>query len=639
MISLQNLGMSYGARVLFTRASLHLSENVKYGVTGANGSGKSTLLRLIAGREQPSEGKIEIAKGARIAFLEQNLPIAESNTPIEIVIGGNQALAQALRQREDPTLDFQHAGEVEETIRAHDGYRAQAEAARILSGLGLPDGLHSMPAHQLSGGQMMRVLIARALFARGDVLLLDEPNNHLDLPSMVWLENFLLSEFRGTLLLITHDRGFLAAIAEQIIDVDYRTITLYSMNYHRFAIARSIAAEQKEREAESAKRKIAELQEFVDRFRAKASKARQAQSRVKQIERIEIPEIIPSSRRKPAFVLRYEREPGRDVLNLRRVAMGFAAENGNVVELFRDAELQLRRGDKAAIVGPNGHGKTTLLKIIAGTLSPHKGVVHLGHEVRMGYYAQVHDDLRKLATPMYEYLHDRHPEKPIKEIRTALGLLLFEGDEQKKKLCMLSGGEMARLVFADLILQRPNFLVLDEPTNHLDIEGIEALEKSLIDYRGTILMVSHDRAFIQNTCNRVFSLKNGVLQELIGGVADLGVAPEAESGSSTRERLSHMPCAKAPTPLQNKPSYEERKRLKSEAAKLQTRIAKLEQEIAELETEIAELDALFADSTKLPNLSAEELRRQSENRESRQKLLDEKIAEWEKLSAVAGGLN
>lgn len=637
MISLQNLGMSYGARVLFTGVSLRLNENSKYGITGANGSGKSTLLRLIAGREQPSEGTIDIAKGARIAFLEQNLPVAKDDTPISIVIGGNAVLAQALQQRENPDLDPIHAGEIEEIIHVHDGYRASAEAARILAGLGLPPEFHNTPAQQLSGGQMMRVLIARALFARGDVLLLDEPTNHLDLPGMVWLEKFLVSEFRGTLLLITHDRGFLSAIAEQILDVDYRTITLYNMNYRRFATARIIAAEQKEREAESAKRKIAELQEFVERFRAKASKARQAQSRVKQIERIEIPEIIPSSRRKPAFFFRYEREPGRDVLNLRHVAMRFASKHGNFVELFCNVALQLRRGDKAAIVGPNGHGKTTLLKIIAGALSPTNGTVHFGHEVKMGYYAQVHDELRQLQMPMHEYLHDQHPEKPIKEVRTALGWMLFEGDEQKKKLTALSGGEMARLVFADLILQKPNFLILDEPTNHLDIEGIEALEQALLDYSGTILMVSHDRAFIQNVCNRVFELKNGNLQEHVSGISALDAAPEIAGGNSPRPPADSTPNANTSTSLPEKLPYEERKRLRSEAGKLQTRINKLEQEIAALEKEIAESDALFADGARLQTLNAEELRRESEKRACRQNLLEEKITEWEKLCSVASG--
>ncbi|MFZ5629433.1 MAG: ABC-F family ATP-binding cassette domain-containing protein [Spirochaetota bacterium] len=630
MISLQNLGMSFGARELFTGVSLHLTEGVRYGITGANGSGKSTLLKLIDGRDHASEGKIDIQKGARIAFLEQNLPVGETETAVQIVIGGDRALAKALKEREDPNLDPVHAGEIEEVILSHDGYRAESEAARLLSGLGLPNEVHTIPAQKLSGGQMMRVLIARALFAKGDILLLDEPTNHLDMPGIKWLEHFLLYEYRGMLLLITHDRGFLSALSEQILDVDYKTITLYNMNYNRFVGARLLAAEQKEREADAAKRKIAELQEFVDRFKAKASKARQAQSRVKQIEKIDVPEIIPSSRRKPSFFFRYEREPGRDILNVRGVGMSFTEDM-----LFSDAEFQLRKNDKAAIVGPNGHGKTTLLKIIAGELTPKAGTVHFGHEVRMGYYAQVHEDLRKLPTPMYEHLYDQHSTKPIKDVRTALGHMLFEGDEQKKKLSALSGGEMARYVFADLMLQKPNFLVLDEPTNHLDIEGIEALEDALVDYKGTVLMVSHDRAFIKRVCNRVFELKNGSLQELLGGVSALDIfEDEADKPVPTARQKTEAAMAAESAAPQKELSYEERKRLKSEAGKMQTRIKKLEEEIAQFETDIKALDALFADGGKVQSLGPDELRTKTEERASKQKSLEERMAEWEKLSAA-----
>ena len=255
MISLQNVGMSYGERDLFTGVSLQLNENTRYGITGANGSGKSTLLKILARRDQPSEGKIDIQKGTRIAYLEQNLPLDSGETAIQIVIGGDEILAKALAERDKPDADPAHAGEIEEIIMSREGYRAESEAARLLSGLGLPDEVHTIPANKLSGGQLMRVLLARALFAKGEVLLLDEPTNHLDMPGIKWLENFILYEFQGTLLLITHDRGFLSALSEQILDVDYKTITIFNMNYNRFVGARTLAAEQKEREAEAAKKK------------------------------------------------------------------------------------------------------------------------------------------------------------------------------------------------------------------------------------------------------------------------------------------------------------------------------------------------------------------------------------------------
>jgi len=626
MISLQNLGMSYGERDLFSKVSLQLNEGVRYGITGANGSGKSTLLKIIAGRDVPTEGKVDIQKGTRIAYLEQNLPLESGETAIQIVVAGDEILAKALAERDNPHADPSHAGEVEEIIMSRDGYRAESEAARLLSGLGLPDAVHNIPASKLSGGQLMRVLLARSLFAKGEVLLLDEPTNHLDMPGIKWLENFILYEFQGMLLLITHDRGFLSALSEQILDVDYKTITIFNMNYNRFVGARTLAAGQKEREAEAAKRKIAELTEFIDRFKAKASKARQAQSRVKQVEKIEVPEIIPSSRRKPSFNFRYERESGRDVLTVHNVAMQFTE-----TPLFQGAEFLLRKGDKAAIIGPNGHGKTTLLKIIAGELKAIEGTVHFGHEARIGYYAQVHEELRKLGEPLHEHLHQLHREKAVKDVRGSLGLMLFEGDEQKKKLSALSGGEMARFVFADLMLQKPNILVLDEPTNHLDIEGIEALEEALANYPGTVLMVSHDRAFIKRVCTRVFELKNGGLTELNAGVRALDAtdATEEKAQPTAREK------AEAALQAETNGNYENRKKAKSEAGKTQTRIKKLEEAISAHEAAIADLDALFADGARIQKLSPEDIRLKSAERSEQQKQLEEKVAEWEGLVAAS----
>ncbi len=652
MISLQNIGMSYGERDLFTGVSLQLNESTRYGITGANGSGKSTLLKILAKRDQPSEGKIDIQKGTRIAYLEQNLPLDSGETAIQIVIAGDEILAKALAERDNPNADPAHAGEVEDIIMSREGYRAESEAARLLSGLGLPDEVHNIPANKLSGGQLMRALLARSLFAKGEVLLLDEPTNHLDMPGIKWLENYILNEFQGTLLLITHDRGFLSALSEQILDVDYKTITIFNMNYNRFVGARTLAAEQKEREAEAAKKKIAELTEFIDRFKAKASKARQAQSRVKQVEKIEVPEIIPSSRRKPSFNFRYERESGRDVLNVHNVAMQFTNEHGGSgadaatmassrqpAPLFSGAEFLLRKGDKAAIIGPNGHGKTTLLKIIAGELKPIAGTVQFGHEVRMGYYAQVHEELRKLGEPLHEHLHQLHHQKAVKDVRGSLGLMLFEGDEQKKKLSALSGGEMARFVFADLMLQKPNFLALDEPTNHLDIEGIEALEEALAAYQGTVLMVSHDRAFIKKVCNRVFELKNGTLKELNAGVRALDSLNESEDKPEpTARQKAEAAVAKEKADAANAApatlSYDERKRLKSEASKAQSRIKRLEDAIAQHEKSIATIDALFADGDKLQSLGAEEIRLKTQERATLQKQLEETMAEWESLAEL-----
>jgi ABC-type multidrug transport system ATPase subunit len=297
--------------------------------------------------------------------------------------------------------------------------------------------------------------------------------------------------------------------------------------------------------------------------------------------------------------------------------------------LFQGAEFLLRKGDKAAIVGPNGHGKTTLLKIIAGELKPITGTVQFGHEVRMGYYAQVHEELRKLGEPLHEHLHQLHHQKAVKDVRGSLGLMLFEGDEQKKKLSALSGGEMARFVFADLMLQKPNFLVLDEPTNHLDIEGIEALEDALAAFEGTVLMVSHDRAFIKKVCNRVFELKDGTLQELNAGVRAL----DGMDGSEEVKPLTARQKAEAAHVADTNSNYNDRKKQKSDAGKAQTRVKKLEQEIAQHESLINELDALFGDGDRLQTMAPDELRAKTEERAKLQKELEERLAEWESLAS------
>jgi len=619
MISLNNAGIGYGARELFSKVSLQLNSGTRYAVAGANGAGKSTLLKLIAQKEHLTDGEISIQKGARIAYLDQELTFDESISALDVAVSGNYELWHYLEKKKkllaDPDANHSEIGDLEDEILTHGGATAASDAGRILAGLGLPHQLHELEFRLLSGGQKMRALLARALYANPDILLLDEPTNHLDIVGIRWLENFLKHQFKGMLLLISHDRLFIAHIVDAVLDVDYKTITLFNMSFTRFQSARTLAAEQKLREVESAKKKIAEMQEFVDRFKAKASKARQAQSRVKQIEKIEIPEIVESSRRFPKFRFDFNRTPGRDILIANNLSKAFSEK-----KLFSNIEFGLHKGDKAAIIGPNGHGKSTLLRIIAGDMTPDQGTHRFGHETHVGYYAQEHGQLRKYDTPLHEWLSERHRQEPIKNVRQTLGMMLFSGDDAKKKISHLSGGELARLVFADILIRKPNFLILDEPTNHLDIEAIEALETALAEYQGTVLMVSHDREFIRKISNRIFKLDSGQFQEILPSAFKDEF--NADQSDASQGKNSNGNANAEPN------DYEQRKKQKSETLKQQTRLKNLENEIAQHENKIAQIDSTLSDSERLLSMSPVQIRELSESRLKLQADLDGKLAAW-----------
>ncbi|MGO8992809.1 MAG: ABC-F family ATP-binding cassette domain-containing protein [Polyangiaceae bacterium] len=533
MIVLEKLTKRFGPKVLFENVSMQFDPGKRYGLTGANGAGKSTLLKMLSGIEDSDTGSIEIPGNLRLGVLKQNHFEYDKERILDTVLMGNKVLWDALQEKErllagEVTDEVGvRLGELEGTIAEENGYAAESEAAELLIGLGLPAEKHAEPMGSLAAGYKLRVLLAQVLFGHPDVLLLDEPTNHLDLESIRWLESFLIDEFKGTLVVVSHDRHFLNAVATHIADVDYKTITVYTGGYDDFVAQKYENKQRADATANAAKKKKEELQEFVQRFGSHASKSKQAQSRLKQIEKLE--DVIETKGSKRSSLVRpfirfdFEKPSGRDVVRMDGVSKAFGKGAQQKV-IYRDLGLNVNRGDKIAVIGPNGIGKSTLLKLMVGgfqgldketkaeTLQPDKGEVRWGHDASVGYFAQDHHEAlghTAAGTTAFQWLYGWDTKRPQEEIRAILGRLLFQGEQALKPVEALSGGESARLLLCKLLLLQHNVLVLDEPTNHLDIESIEGLLDGLKLFKGTVVVVSHDRHFVSELSNRVIELMPG----------------------------------------------------------------------------------------------------------------------------------
>ncbi|MBM4183205.1 MAG: ATP-binding cassette domain-containing protein [Gemmatimonadetes bacterium] len=519
MIAASNVTMDFGGRVLFQHASFQLNPGQRYGLVGANGSGKTTLLNILTGSVEPTDGSVSLPKRLRLGVLRQDQFLFEDREILSVALMGNAELYEAMAEKEamlakgEAGFDADRFGELEEIVQLHDGYSAESRAGTILEGLGLPTAIHRQPLSTLSGGFKLRVLLAQVLASNPGALLLDEPTNHLDILSIRWLEKFMRA-FAGPVVVISHDHRFLDNVTTDILDVDYRTVTHYPGNYTRFLTAKVEDRDRREKDIEKREKEIAHHQLFVDRFKAKASKARQAQSKVKIIEKkMESLETLPgSSRRYPTFRFTARRPSGRDVLTVKGVKKAFGQK-----EVLHGVNLEVRRGDRLAIMGPNGIGKSTLLKILMGQLKPDAGEVTWGYEAHRGYFAQDHrEDLAGSERTCEAWLWDFCPGKDRGYVRGQMGLMLFSGDDGAKKLDALSGGEAARLVFSRLMLEHANVLLLDEPTNHLDLESIEALVEGLEGFEGTLILVSHDRWLVSQVATRVVEITPGRIRDYLG---------------------------------------------------------------------------------------------------------------------------
>ena len=528
MILLDKVTKRFGPKILFENVTIQFDPGKRYGVTGANGAGKSTLMEMLAKQDDWDAGRIEMSGGLKLGVLEQNHFVYDQQRILDTVMAGKTELWAAMSEKEtllagevDDAIGVRLA-ELEGVVAEHDGYSAESQAAELLVGLGIPAESHAEPMRTLPSGYKLRVLIAKVLFGRPDVMLLDEPTNHLDLESIHWLINFLVDEFTGTLLVVSHDRHFLNQVATHIADIDFRTITIYTGNYADFVSAKYENQQRAAAVAQSAKKKIDELQDFVQRFGSHASKSKQAQSRLKQIEKLE--DVVETKGAKRSSLVRpyvrfdFDKPSGRDVVRITGARKAF---DDKVV--LDGVNLTVNRGDRIALIGRSGIGKSTLLRMSVGAfkgldaetkpyaLSPDAGEVRWGNDSSVGYFAQDHHEAlgetAKGTTP-YEWLYRFDTRRPQEEIRAILGRLLFSGDSALKPTEALSGGEAARLLLGKMVLGRHNVLVLDEPTNHLDIESIEGLLEGLLKFEGTVLFVSHDHHFVARLATRIVELRD-----------------------------------------------------------------------------------------------------------------------------------
>jgi len=660
MISVSNLARSFGDNLLFEGASFQLNPGCRYGLVGANGSGKSTLLSILSGDLDADEGTVSIPKDLRLGVLRQDQFEYDDVPVVGVALMGIPELWEAMQEKEallaraeaDPeSFEMERFGELEEIVQRYHGYAAEARAATILEGLGIPADVHHEPMSTLSGGFKLRVLLARVLASDPDVLMLDEPTNHLDILSIRWLEKFL-HDFTGPVVVISHDHRFLDTVATHILDVDYRTVTLYTGNYTTFQESKKLDRERREKEIESREKEIQQQQDFVDRFRAKASKARQAQSKLRMIEKMAdgLEELAGSSRRYPKFRFEPRRPSGREVLAVDAVSKAF---DDNVV--LRDVDLKVERGDRVAIIGPNGVGKSTLLKIAMSRLKADQGEVEWGYETHVGYFAQDHaDEFDDSDRTTEQWLWDYCPGKDRGYVRGQMGMMLFSGDDGEKRMSALSGGEAARMVFARLMLERPNVLVLDEPTNHLDMESIEALVDGLQTFEGTLILVSHDRWFVRQLATRIVEIKPGEIvdypgtyEEFVHAAGDDHLDADAVVLKAKRDKRSARKGASSDAGRKGGPEKRKGGRgsagasprnVERRVADLQRRSEKLLDRIGRDEARIAEILSTFAESGYYTRTDDAEVARMQSELENAKRRVNENTTEWEGVEREAAAL-
>jgi len=520
VIVASGIAMQFGAKPLFSDVSVKFGGGNRYGLIGANGCGKSTFMKILGGELEPSAGTVAIDSNERVGRLRQDQFGYESERVLDVVLMGHAEMWAAMRERDaiyaDPDAgeaEFLRAAELEAKYAEYGGYTAEARAGELLLGLGVPVAQHEGPMSAVAPGWKLRVLLAQALFGDPDILLLDEPTNNLDLNSIRWLEE-VLNARSSTMVIISHDRHFLSSVCTHMADVDYGGIRVYPGNYDDYMEASAMAKQQVENANARAKDRIADLEEFVRRFRAHKAKARQATSRMKQIEKLKVEDVKPSSRQY-AFI-RFLVDPKEKLHRLALEAKGLGKGYAQGKPLFEKLNLSIEAGEKVAIIGPNGIGKTTLLRCLAGKLAPDAGSVKWAEKARQGYWPQDPADEFKADETLSDWmsrwrLKDRAQDEQI--VRATLGQLLFSGDEQKKSLKVISGGEGQRMLIGRLVLQMPNVMLLDEPTNHLDMESIESLNGALDRYPGTLIFVSHDREFVSSLATRVIELRPGAQGE------------------------------------------------------------------------------------------------------------------------------
>ncbi|WNG59700.1 ABC-F family ATP-binding cassette domain-containing protein [Archangium gephyra] len=526
MIRLDNIGKQHGQQILFVEASAQLNKGEKVGLVGPNGAGKSTLFRMVVQREHPDEGQVSVDRGVTVGYFDQDVGEMSGQSAVAAVMDGAgpvSEVAAELKQLEAAMADPERMDEMDKLVERFGvvqgryeelgGYALEGRAREILAGLGFSEEMMDGDVGALSGGWKMRVALARILLMSPDVMLLDEPSNHLDLESLIWLENFLKG-FEGALLMTSHDREFMNRIVTKIIEIDGGELTTYTGNYEFYEQQRALNEKHQQAQYERQQAMLAKELKFIERFKARASHAAQVQSRVKKLEKIE--KVEPPKRRQ-TLVFEFQQAPrsGDDVAKLERVVKGYGKRR-----IYNGLDFLVRRGERWCVMGVNGAGKSTLLKLIAGESRPDDGAVSVGGSVKLGYFAQHAMELLKPDQTVFDSLVDRFPRASQGSLRALAGCFGFSGDEIEKKCKVLSGGEKARLVLAQMLYDPPNFLILDEPTNHLDMATKQMLIAALANYEGTMLFVSHDRHFLGALSNRVLELTPEGIHQYGGGYTE-----------------------------------------------------------------------------------------------------------------------
>ena len=516
MISANNISLRVGKKALFEDVNIKFTEGNCYGLIGANGAGKSTFLKILSGQLEPTNGDVAITPGQRLSFLQQDHFKYDEYTVLDTVIMGNARLYQIMKEKEAIYMkeDFTDedgikAAELEGEFATMNGWEAESDAENLLNGLGIGTEFHYAQMSTLLGAQKVKVLLAQALFGNPDILLLDEPTNHLDLDAIAWLEEFLIN-FENTVIVVSHDRYFLNKVCTQIADIDYGKIQLYAGNYDFWVESSQLIIKQMKEANRKKEEKIKELQEFIQRFSANASKSKQATSRKRALEKIQLDDIKPSSRKYPYIDFRPAREIGNEVLTVEHLSKTIDGE-----KILDDISFILGREDKVALVGPNERAKTVLFKILAGEMEPDEGSYKWGLTTTQSYFPK--DNSAEFANDdtIVEWLTQYSPEKDVTYVRGFLGRMLFAGEDGVKKVKVLSGGEKVRCMLSKLMISGANVLMLDEPTDHLDMESIDALNRGMIKFPGVMIFSSRDHQIVQTTANRIMEIVNGKLIDKI----------------------------------------------------------------------------------------------------------------------------
>ncbi len=629
MISINNISFHFGGRTLYDEASLHIKPKSRIGLIGQNGTGKSTLLRMINGEYKVDGGEISMSNDVTIGFLNQDLLSYESNESIvhvammafEEALKIQSELEQVLQKMETEYSDalLDKMTRLQERFEALDGYTIQSKAEEILEGLGFSTTQLQMPLRNFSGGWRMRVMLAKLLLQKPSLLMLDEPTNHLDLPSIQWVENYLQS-YEGAIIAVSHDRYFLDNVVTSIVEVSSQNLNLYSGNYSFYEEEKAMRSEIQKSAFENQQAKIRQTERFIERFKAKASKARQVQSRVKSLERMDLVDDVIDETARINFKFNFKTQPGRHIIHLHDISKAYGD-----LQILNKASARIERGDKIALIGANGRGKSTLLRIIAGTEKA-EGKIEPGHNVRTTFYAQHQLESLDLKADMLEELRSSGTDKSEMELRGILGCFLFSNDDVFKKIKVLSGGEKSRVALAKVLISEANFLLLDEPTNHLDYVSVNILIQTLQQYEGTYLVVSHDRHFVSHVANKIWYIEDMQIKEYPGSY------DEYETWQQERVRNNKQGIAvsvpKKQEHQQQPPT--EKQQDAQDLKKAKSALDKLEKEIETLEQEIKTLEKAF-------NSNHQEKEKLEANTQSH-KTLSEKLnalhKAWEKQAEV-----